>query len=188
MEYKDLWPTTFGIGKFECPEMLDYIMTNYDLNDMSSIIESNGFNMFDTEHPAIDKFKKMCTDNFDEYLQRNLGRPLSDWSGVQLKSWVAGHGKDYNMTIHNHSGATLSAVYYLLAEEKDFGGECIFADPRMNANRGYDTKFKPMFERFTHLPATGDYLIFPSFAYHHVNPYTSALRFCLPVDLFVDDN
>jgi predicted 2-oxoglutarate/Fe(II)-dependent dioxygenase YbiX len=58
----------------------------------------------------------------------------------------------------------------------------------MNANRGYDTKFKPMFERFTHLPATGDYLIFPSFAYHHVNPYTSALRFCLPVDLFVDDN
>ena len=188
MEYKDLWPTTFGVGKFECPEMLDYILSNYDLNNMDAISDILGFNIFDDDHPAIDKFKELCLRNFDEYLQRNVGRPLSDWGGYSLKSWITGHGKDYNMVIHNHAGSVISAVYYLLAEEKKFGGEVVFTDPRSNANRGYDEKFRPMFQRFHHMPDTGDYLIFPSFCYHHVNPYTSSLRFCLPVDLFLHTN
>ena len=89
------------------------------------------------------------------------------------------------MQIHNHSGAHLSGVFYILSEEQGAGGDLVLHDPRSNANRGYDEHFNPMFARNSVIPETGDFMIFPSFTYHHVNPYFSQMRICVPVDLYL---
>lgn len=183
MEYLNLWPTTVAKSKFDTDGMVDYILTHYDINNLHS--ETSGFNMFDNDHEQMEKFRKICYENFNQYLLSTIGKEISDWGNYTMKSWLTGHGNDYSMTIHNHSGAHLSAVYYVLAEEKNAGGDIVFTDPRSNANRGYDENFEPMFEQFKHVPETGDFMIFPSFTYHHVNPYLSNLRMCIPVDLFL---
>jgi len=183
MEYLNLWPTTILKGKFDTDGMVDYILTNYDINNLHS--ETSGYNMFDTDHETLNKFKDMCYGHFDDYLTKTLDKKISDWGSYTMKAWLTGHGKDYNMTIHNHSGAHLSAVYYVLAEQENAGGAIVFSDPRTNANRGFDDKWGVMFEQFKHMPKTGDFMIFPSFTYHHVNPYLSSLRMCIPVDLFL---
>jgi len=187
MEYLNLWPTTILKGKFDIDGMVNYILTNYNINDSTSLNISN-HNMFDTDNETLNKFKDMCYRNFDDYLTKTLDKKITDWGDYTMKSWLTGHGghgKDYSMTIHNHSGSHLSAVYYVLAEQQDAGGAIVFSDPRTNANRGFDVKWGVMFEQYKHIPKTGDFMIFPSFTYHHVNPYLSSLRICIPVDLFL---
>jgi predicted 2-oxoglutarate/Fe(II)-dependent dioxygenase YbiX len=122
---------------------------------------------------------------FDDYLKATIDCSIDDWNHCEMKAWITGHGKDYSMTIHNHTGAHLSGVFYILAEDKNSGGDIVMHDPRSNANRGYDEYFNPMFNRYHHTPETGDFMIFPSFTYHHVNPYYSQLRICVPVDLYL---
>jgi hypothetical protein len=183
MQFEHLWPTVVGSGKFEIPGLLDHIFLKYDLNDPKG--EIDGYNIFDDRSSVIHDFKNFVYGSFNNYLKETLNRQINDWHGYSLKGWITGHGKNYNMTIHNHSGAQLSAVFYVMAEDASSGGKIVFSDPRSNANRGYDVSFNAMFKRKEHMPKTGDYLIFPSFTYHHVNPYYSTLRICIPVDLFL---
>lgn len=183
MEYKDLWPTTIGYGKFDSLELSQYIFTNYDLSNPPS--ESRGDNIFNDNTSYINNFKKIVYNAFDKYLKDTIGKSISDWHSYEMTAWITGSNKNYEMLLHNHSGSQLSAVFYVLAEDKNSGGDIVFIDPRANANRGYDDWFNPMFDRFNHTPETGDYMIFPSFAYHRVNPYSSSLRICVPVDLFL---
>jgi hypothetical protein len=58
-------------------------------------------------------------------------------------------------------------------------------DPRANANRGYKDQFKSMFSNETYLPKSGEYLIFPSYLYHHTISFTGNMRIAMPVDLFL---
>ena len=131
------------------------------------------------------QFHSMAYEKFDSYLLETTGKRISEYDTHEMKGWITGHGKDYSMTIHNHSGAHLSAVFYVMAEDLLAGGDIVFSDPRSNANRGYDDWFESMFNKIRHTPKTGDFLIFPSFTYHHVNPYYSSLRICIPVDLYL---
>lgn len=186
MEIKSLWPTPVGIGNFNSVELSQYILTNYDLNNVKGEVE--GYDIFEDNTSYISNFKKLAYNKFDKYLQETLGKKISDWKSYKMKGWITGHGKDYSMTIHNHSGAHLSGVFYVMAEDKNSGGDIVFSDPRSNANRGYDEEFESMFEKYRHIPKTGEYLIFPSFTYHHVNPYYSKLRICVPVDLYLHGN
>jgi hypothetical protein len=183
MQFEQLWPTVISSGKFEIPGLLDHIFLNYDLNNPPS--EIDGYNIFEDQSPVMQQFQNLAYEAFNDYLKETLGRQIGDWQEYELKAWITGHGKNYNMTIHNHSGAQLSGVFYIMAEDPAAGGDIVFSDPRSNANRGYDEWFNPMFKRRHHRPETGDYLIFPSFTYHHVNPYYSTLRVCIPVDLFL---
>ena len=178
------WPTMIGSGKFETSELAGHILTNYNLNNLKSEVE--GCNIFeDDDSGIIQKFQNTAFECFNSYLKETLGKQISDWESYEMKAWITGHGKDYSMFIHNHAGAQLSGVFYILAEDQNAGGDIVFSDPRSNSNRGYDDWFHPLFERFHHTPQTGDYMIFPSFVYHHVNPYYSTLRICVPVDLFL---
>lgn len=183
MHYEHLWPTTIGVGRFEIPGLVDHIFTHFDLQTPPS--EIDGYNIFDDHAPVMQAFQNKVFECFNEYLKKNLGKEIKDWYDYEMKAWITGHGKDYSMTIHNHSGAHLSGVFYIMAEDPTHGGDLVFSDPRQNSNRGYDEFFKPMFHRRHIQPKTGDFVIFPSFTYHHVNPYYSTLRICVPVDLFL---
>jgi hypothetical protein len=182
-EYKNLWPTVLAKGKFDTSGLVEHILSRYDMKNLKS--ELSDYNLFSDDDAVIIKFQDMAYNAFDDYLKTTINKSISDWGKYKLKAWITGHGKNYNMTIHNHSGAHLSGVFYILAEEKSSGGDIVFTDPRANANRGYDDKFSPMFERHAITPESGDFMIFPSFTYHHVNPYYSRLRICVPVDLFL---
>lgn len=183
MQVKEMWPTQIGFGTFESEDLVQHILLNYDMQSPPS--ELQGYNIFDDDSAIMTKFKEAVTDAFNQYLKSTLGKELDDWYDYEMKAWITGHGENYSMTIHNHSGAQLSGVFYVMAEDPNHGGDIVFSDPRANANRGYDEWFNPMFDKLRHQPKTGDYVIFPSFTYHHVNPYYSTLRICIPVDLFL---
>jgi len=183
MEHRNLWPTTIGFDTFENTDIVTYILTNYDINDPPS--EFRGDNLFDDDSKIVTNFKNQVYDKFNKYLKDTIGKEISDYKSYLMKGWITGHDYDYQMTIHNHSGAHLSGAFYVLAEDQRSGGDIVFSDPRTNANRGYDDWFDPLFDKLTHKPKTGDCVIFPSFTYHHVNPYYSNLRIAIPVDLYL---
>ena len=183
MEYKMMWPTPIGFGKFDSLEFAQYILMNYNMEKPPG--DADGFDIFEDNTSYMNEFKKTAYNAFNQYLKDHVGKEISDWKNYEMKAWITGHGEDYQMTIHNHSGAHLSGVFYVMAEDKNAGGDIVFSDPRSNANRGYDEWFDPMFSRLHHTPETGDYVIFPSFTYHHVNPYYSKLRIAVPVDLYL---
>lgn len=183
MNFENLWPTTIGSGKFDSFELSQYILVNYDMNNVKG--DDGQYNIFKDHSPLMQKFQNTVYECFNSYLKETIGKQISDWNNHEMKGWITGHGKDYSMTIHNHSGAHLSGVFYVMAEDQKSGGDIVLSDPRSNANRGYDEWFDPMFARKHHQPETGDYMIFPSFTYHHVNPYYSNLRICIPVDLYL---
>ena len=183
MMIENLWPTPVGFGTFESIEFAQYILTNYNMEKPPG--DADGNDIFKDDTSYMRNFKKIAYNAFNDYLNETIGKNISDWHSFEMKGWITGHGKDYQMTIHNHSGAHLSGVFYIMAEDQNSGGDIVFSDPRSNANRGYDEWFDPMFKRYHHTPKTGEYMIFPSFTYHHVNPYYSNLRICVPVDLYL---
>jgi|TARA_B110000977_G_scaffold193984_1_gene269817 predicted 2-oxoglutarate/Fe(II)-dependent dioxygenase YbiX len=172
-----------GQGKFDTTGLVEHIFSTYNLNEPPS--DLGGYNILDDKSAVMSAFNSTVKSAFNDYLKSTIDCSIEDWDNYKLKGWITGHGKDYSMTIHNHSGAHLSGVFYILAEDQNSGGDLVLHDPRSNANRGYDEYFNPMFNRHHHQPETGDFLIFPSFAYHHVNPYYSELRICVPVDLYL---
>jgi hypothetical protein len=131
--------------------------------------------------------KTLADIKYAEFFKEALEMDLNDFE-YDFKSWLTGSTNGYNMDIHNHSGAQFAAVFYLLAEEQDQGGELVIHDPRVNANRGFHTKFKHFFNPIEHTPSTGDVLIMPGYVYHSVRPYHSSLRMAVPVDIFIKDN
>lgn len=183
MDFNPLWPTVIGTGKFDIPGLIEHIFTNHDLNNLQSDLD--GSNIFKDNAPVMQQFHNKVYECFNSYMQETIGKTIADFNEHEIKGWITGHDKGYQMTIHNHSGAQLSGVFYIMAEDQNSGGDIVFSDPRSNANRGYDESFSPMFERHKITPRTGDYAIFPSFTYHHVNPYYSNLRICVPVDLYL---
>ena len=124
MEFNEMWPTKIGSGKFDTDGLIEYIFANYDLNNMEC--EVNGGNIFKDNSPEMNKFKDVVYSSFDRYLYASIGKHIQDYKAHEMKAWITGHGKDYNMTIHNHSGAHLSGVFYILAEDQNSGGDIVF--------------------------------------------------------------
>jgi len=181
----NLWPTQIGSGKFDTTGLVEHIFTHHNMSNPPN--DLSGYNILDDDNSEVmNNFKSIAYNCFDSYLTKTIGRPISDWNNYSLKGWLTGQGKHYSMAKHNHAGCQLSGVFYILAEDQTSGGEIVFSDPRSNCNRGYDPYFKPMFDNHIHAPKTGDFMIFPSFTYHAVNPFFSELRICMPVDLFLN--
>ena len=161
----------------------EYLIANCsDANKQSD--QSIVLNLFDDKN--LDDFKnKIVLPSFNNYLNSSLNFDISSCK-YKLKACITGWGTGYSMAKHNHSGSQISAVFYLMAEEKTSGGALIMQDPRFNANRGYEKdRFKNWFSSLHFTPQTGDIIIFPSFVYHSVDIYYGKLRLAMPVDLFL---
>ena len=185
--FKQLWSTPFYQSKMDDDvkdALIQKLLIDYDIFNPPTDI--NKINLLEDTCKEIQDFKNtQVIPAFDEFLKLSLDKSLNDWNGYSLNGWLGGSGKDYSMRLHNHSGAQLSAVFYLMCEDIDQGGEITFTDPRHNANRGYDASFNEWFNPLIVTPKSGDILVFPSYLYHQVSTYKSNLRLAIPIDLFL---
>ena len=179
---QNLWATPIDHDKFHVDGLFEHILTTYDMSNPPG--DLNDYNIFEEGSKPLNVLEQVAYANFKKYIQKSYNVNIDDYQS-KMKGWITGHGKHYSMTIHNHSGAQFSAVYYVMAEQSDQGGALVLSDPRTNANRGYDDKFQPHFGRHHIQPETNDYVIFPSFLYHHVDPYYSQFRIAIPIDLYL---
>lgn len=175
------WATPIEHGKFHVEGLAEHILTNYDLSKPPSDFD---YNLLEDKSKHIQELKTLAHANFKSYINKCFGID-SDRYESYVKGWITGHGDNYAMAIHNHSGAQFSAVYYVTAEEQDQGGKIYFMDPRSNANRGYDSVFQNHFQPFQLQPESGDFVIFPSFVYHYVAQFHSRFRIAIPIDLYL---
>lgn len=184
---KQLWSTPVYHDVIDgtiTDKLTQKLLTSYDIFNPPTDI--NKINLFEDISEEIVDFKnKVVIPAFDKFIDLSLNKSLNDWAGYRLNGWLTGSAKDYSMRLHNHSGAQLSAVFYLLCEDLDSGGEISFTDPRYNSNRGYDQSFNEWFDPLTITPKSGTMIIFPSYLYHQISTYKSNLRLAIPVDLFL---
>lgn len=187
----NLWSTPVlktKMGEETCSSLAEKFLTEYDLTAPPS--DFGVQNIFDDNSKIIQQFKKeIVLPSFNSFLRNTLDKEIQDWKGgYKLHGWLAGRGNDYSINYHNHRGSQISAVFYIMCEEYNSGGEIFFTDPRQNSNRGYDKNFSKWFEHLKFAPETGDIVVFPSFLYHFVSTYQGNIRLALPVDLFLYAN
>jgi len=182
----EVWPTIVLKGEIDqatLEKVCNSLLINSDIKN-----PPGDFQSFDILHDGCEDIKEfketVVIPAFEEYLNR-MNLSLKNFPSNRLRSWITGTKNGYMIPIHNHSGSSFSAVFYLLCEEQNKGGELVMLDPRGNANRGYLDEFKPMFENLVYKPVSGEYVIFPSYLYHHTNVFNGTLRLAMPVDLFL---
>lgn len=183
----ELWPTPVFKGEITDKDLLERLLQSVFLNvDLDA--SANDFQGLDILRDGPKEFRvfqeRVILPAFNNYM-REIGFDLSDFEDARLRSWLTPVRRGYMIPIHNHYGASFSAVFYLLCEKETEGGELIVVDPRTNANRGYKDQLKPLFLNETYLPKSGEYIIFPSYLYHHTTAFTGSMRLAMPVDLFL---
>lgn len=156
----NLYPTTVQLEKIEIhQEYIDAALLN-------------------TVHPDL---THEVTQSFNRYIQTILPEyRLSDWK-YKINSWINRFNQS-SMDYHTHHGAMISSVVYLINEGD--GGEITFYDPKHFAARGYDLKFRSLFDPIVYSPLAGEILTFPSYLYHSVKS-TDGLRISIPFDLYL---
>lgn len=187
---QNLWSTPFLKTRFSeetRTELLNYLLVTQDIFNSSG--DLTNVNVLDDECDLIQNFNNdIVLPVFDSFLKQSLDKNISCWKSHNLKGWLTGSGKNYVSNFHNHKGAAISAIFYLMCEEVDAGGEIYFTDPRQNSNRGYDNQFSAWFDHYSFTPKSGDVVVFPSFLYHYVATYRGNIRIAMPVDLFLYTN
>jgi hypothetical protein len=179
----NLWATPVLYDKIEDNNLLnrtiDYILTNYDLDFPPSDFQK--YDILKDGGDVLGEFKSnVVLPAFERYFEL---AGIEKFKHYGINSWLAGPKKDYYIPIHNHSGASLSAVFYLMCEDNK-GGSFTLVDPKFNANRSYHANFNKLFKPETIMPLSGDIIIFPSYAYHYTMPFNGSLRLAIPVDLY----
>lgn len=186
---QNLWSTpvlTDSMDTSARDNFLNMLLTKYDISTPPS--DFGQVNILNDDCDEVNEFKqKVIYPAFNNFLQQTLGKQIEDWESHRLHGWITGSGKDYSINFHNHRGAQISAVFYLMCQE-NLGGKITFTDPRMNSNRGYDESFLQWFNHLTIEPKSGDIVVFPSFLYHFVGTYQGNIRLAMPVDLFLRTN
>jgi hypothetical protein len=189
--FNPLWPTEVLYGNTKNKEALDNACQTLfqEINFSSPRSEFLKFehDLLNDGPPEMQVFRdEVVWPAFEEYLN-NIGISLKDFPQRRIKSWVTGVLHGYMIPYHNHCGASLSSVFYMIIDndKRPAGGELLLFDPRNNANRGYKEEFYKMFESKSIHPENGDYVIFPGFLYHQSTPFNGSIRLAMPVDLFL---
>ena len=184
--FNDLWPTTIYLGKIEkdinnqlCENLFSEVNFDTLYNDFQKL------DILNSEPEIYKNFKNnVVWPAFTNYLNY-IDIDINKFPNRKIRSWITGVYNGYMIPAHNHSGSILSAVFYIMCEENDKGGELVLLDSRMNANRGYKEEFKKLFENKLYSPKSAEYVIFPSHVYHHTIPFSGNIRLAIPVDLFL---
>jgi hypothetical protein len=184
--FNQLWPTTVMISEIKQKDILELITSDILVNHITKPAdELQHFDLLNEGGEIFLQFKKEVVEPlFDQYLQEVFNVKIDQCHDHFFKSWLTGPNSGYSIGAHNHSGAAVSAVFYLLCEEHRHGGELVLMDPRMNANRGYPTAMKMPFSDTYYSPKSGEVAVFPSFVYHHAMLFKGKLRIAMPVDFF----
>lgn len=187
--FNDLWPTKVLYKKLDHQDLIDQvcqdILRDRDPKDMPSDLQD--FNLLEDGGKLYKQFREIIIKPcFDEYLKETFNKSIDYFPKHRFRGWLAGPNSGYAIPIHNHSGASISAVFYLFCEEANAGGELVLVDPRTNANRGYIDEMRDIFSPETLMPKSGTVVIFPSFLYHYTNMFRGNLRLAMPVDFFPD--
>ena len=181
------WPTNILSGEISNKELTDrvveHLLINYDLEHPPGDI--NQQNLF--KDSFFDEFKhEVIIPAFNIWLGQCLNSSVEELNpNYSMRAWITGVYNGYNIITHNHSGAHLSAVFYLLNDSPEAGGEIIFFDPRGNANRGYKAAWTNYFAPVTMQVPSYTFAVFPSFLYHQTTPFGGKMRLAMPVDLFL---
>jgi hypothetical protein len=100
------------------------------------------------------------------------------------QAWVRNSSDGHGTPLHHHTGAHVSAIYYLEACE----GYLTVCDPRGLASRGYPWDvINNHFQPYKHQPQTGGLLIFPSYLQHYVQEHAKGLRLAIPIDVYLKE-
>jgi len=180
----NMWPTTVLVETVDVAEAVQTILTTCDLTNPPSDFQN--FDILRDMHSLKNFRDNVVVPTFATYLKEVFNLDI-DQLNYSLRSWLAGTSGGYMIPAHNHSGAVISAVFYLMCEETNVGGELYLLDPRTNANRGYTESLKKIFAPELYSPRSGQAIVFPSFLYHHTLPFTGKLRLAMPVDLFITE-
>lgn len=185
--FNELWPTTVYLGKIEDHTLLDRVC-NAIFTETNISNPTNDFHKHDILRDGSEVFQEfrdtVIWPAFTQYLL-NLKIDINDFPERRVRAWLTGSCAGYAMSVHNHQGSPVSAVFYLMNEEQQAGGELILMDPRHNANRGHREQFRHMFANQCYTPKSGEFVMFPSFVYHHTQPFKGKIRLAMPVDLFL---
>ena len=181
---KKLFSTNVLIDNFldydRLSELTTELLSNTFVNDEDGPVDS--IDLFDYDLPELQNFKNcIIIPSFKKYLKEVFD---IDYFEGKFKSWLW-NSNNNNMDVHNHSGAHISGVFYILTDGKN--GKLKLHDPRVNANRGYNVRqeFTKHFMDEIIIPNTTDYIIFPSYLYHSVVQVNNT-RISLPVDLYIN--
>ena len=95
-----------------------------------------------------------------------------DWDVEMINFWININGyKDSNLP-HNHPKSILSGCYYVECDENS--GKIVFERPDMQEDyMGSSTKSDYTFASYSFQPNPGDFIIFPSYLRHYVEPNMS---------------
>ena len=136
------------------------------------------------ERPKLRKLKAKLKEVCDFFVHQEMG--------VKENSWINRHQQGEHNTLHWHSNAMLSAVYYIQNEPK--AGQILFKRSHLHYNLFHDTvrvDFKDEVQNQYNLdlfavePISGDLVIFPSHVEHMVtHNETNTERYSLAFNLF----
>tara|TARA_R110000851_G_scaffold122856_1_gene252449 strand:+ start:3841 stop:4443 length:603 start_codon:yes stop_codon:yes gene_type:complete len=143
------------------------------------------------ERPKLKKLKQQLKETCDFFVHNEMG-VHEDINFEIQNSWINRHQKGENNTLHWHSNAMLSAVYYIQNEPN--AGDILFRRSHLYYNLFHDTVRVPFQEdsmnqynmdTIAHKPVSGDLLIFPSHCEHMVTQNeTTSERYSLAFNLF----
>lgn len=182
--FNNLWPTPVLKDSIKDQDLLSKVInelySTYDL--VIPPAEINQDDIFDLKTEIMERFKKeIVLPAIGQYVKEVFKVNIEDYPHSTLRGWIVGYTQGYHMVNHNHSGSHITGVFYLLTEESN-GGQITFEDPRTNANRGYLQEMLWTFKSKSYQPKSGEFLIFPSFLYHHVSPFHGKFRLAVPID------
>jgi len=101
--------------------------------------------------------------DFSNFLELNLVGEIYSWANINKY-------KDFNMT-HIHPNSVLSGVYYAKCPKNS--GEIVFHHPSPSIQHDWVSQIN--YNNYNSIlwridPEDGDFILFPSWLYHHVNP------------------